>query len=75
MKPNTSSRCVHQVARWATVIASIDMNSRETLATRLPKGDHAPQGSSVAAIRQPSTRKPVTRIAKITTRMIDASVV
>ena len=47
----------------------------EALATRLPTGDQAPQGSSVAAIRQPSIRKPVTSMARIASRMTFDSVV
>ena len=73
MKPNTSSRWVHHSVACAVFIASTDIKGRETAATALPMGDQAPQGSSVAAIRQPSTRKPVARITKITTRMADAS--
>ncbi len=43
-KPNTSSKCVHQVNRWAVVIVSTDITGREASATRLPNGDQAAPG-------------------------------
>ncbi len=73
-KPNTNSRWVHQPNQCALVIVSTDIMDREAAATRLPNGDQAPQGSSVAAIRQPSTRNPLTRIVSTTSRITVDSV-
>ena len=55
------------------IFMASDINRREAPANKYPTGDHAPQGSSVAAIRQPSIKNPLTRIVNITARMSEAS--
>ena len=57
---NTSTRWNHQQPRCAVCIASTESSAFDPLATRKPIGDQWPHGSSVTAMRQPSTRKPVT---------------
>jgi hypothetical protein len=72
-KASEVTRWNHHTPACAVVSCASVMNAREARATRLPKGDHDAHGSAVAAMRQPSTRKPCRHIRKTAQRIHAAS--